>query len=85
LVYLNISFFVCLTDFGFKKRRRSFEKTFFFFSVPRLCGFLRKLWLEDDEQKAQGVALLHWIVKPSKFFFLHVESTELLILFRPPL
>jgi hypothetical protein len=76
--------FFCLTDFGFE-RRRSFEKTFFFFfSVPRPWGFLWKRWFEEDEQKEREAALLQWVVKPSKFFVLHVENNRLLILFKPP-
>jgi len=72
-----------LTGFGFKRRRR-FEKTlfFFFFSVPRLRGFLRKLWFEEGEQEAREAALLQWIVKPSRFFFPHVEGSKPLILFK---
>jgi hypothetical protein len=73
--------FVCLTDFGFE-RRRSFEKTFFFFfSVSCPWGFLWKRWFEEDEQKAREAALLHWVVEPSEFFVLRAKNGRPLILF----
>jgi hypothetical protein len=50
----------------------------------RACeGFLRKLWFEEDEQKAREAALLRRVVKPSEFFVLHVESNNPFVLFKP--